>query len=457
MLAQGWRLRPLPSAGIAIAVALAAARVGWNLARPDDLFLDSWVLVHILRIMTEGAEPLPRAALTLHYPLAYLPFYPLAELLGPFETVKLAYPVLASLAAIPAFLLVRRGPMPVAGIVAVLFLPDFLIKTLTGTPQGLALPLFLLALHFAVRRHRAGFVVASTAVLFTHHLTGLITLVLYYAFWVLARRREPGFLRREWPYLLYFGLWPLYWAWTFSNTNQSYMAPILLVLTAIFGVPLAAVLFVSANRLRGVVYHAGGFVARMPTAMLLAIVGTAAVAGWLLTDVILESPGLSTAALANRTVTGIYAALMVLGGAAALARRHVGLTLFAATLLALGAIVLAFGCQHVFDGLRVADYAVLGGIAALFAPGLRARWMSRRSRSLGASCGCSRATTGYSRTPRASGTPPAGSRATYPSGPPSPPTPRCRCWCWARAGATRRSRAPGGCSTARRSRPMSPS
>ena len=47
------------------------------------------------------------------------------------------------------------------------------------------------------------------------------------------------------------------------------------------------------------------------------------------------------------------------------------------TLLALGAVVISVGCQHVFDGLRLADYAILGGLAALFAPGLEARWSSR--------------------------------------------------------------------------------
>ena len=85
---------------VALAGILAAVRVGWNLARPDDLFMDSWVLVHILRAMDGESAWLPRAALTLHNPLSFLPLYPISKVFGAFDTVKLAYPVVASLAVV---------------------------------------------------------------------------------------------------------------------------------------------------------------------------------------------------------------------------------------------------------------------------------------------------------------------------------------------------------------------
>ena len=384
--------------GIAFAGILAIVRVGWNIARPDDLFMDSWVLVHIFRAMDGESEWLPRAALTLHYPLSFLPLYPISKVFGAFETVKLVYPVIASLAAVPAYLIARRGPMPLIGAAAMVALPDLMVKTLTGTPQGAALPLFMLALYFALRRHRTGFMIAATAVLFTHHLTGLITMVLYFTIWVLPARAgetdavgasgglqaNPAhtsagfrFLTREWPYLTYFALWPLYWAWTFSNTGQSYMAPILLALAAIVGVPLSFSLLIAAPWIRRGVHALGSLVARQPVAVVLGSAGLAFLAGAAFTGLVLESPGLSTAAWANRVVTGLYGALLVLGFSAAIARRHTGLVTFSALLLLLGATDLAMGCQHVFDGLRVADYALLGGLAAMFGPGLRARWLSR--------------------------------------------------------------------------------
>ena len=335
------------------------------------------MLVHILQVLSGEAELLPRGALTLQYPLAYLPLFPLAEAIGPFTTVQVIYPVLASLAAVPAYLLVRRGPVPALGIISMLFLPDLAVKSLTGTAQGIALPLFLLALYFALRRRRTAFVLAASAILLTHHLTGLITLVLYYTVLVLPRSREPGFIRRELPYLLYFATWPVYWAWTFANTNQSYLGPILLTLVVISGVPIATFLYVMAPHIRRTVDWTGARVEGLSTPVLLVIAAVAAGAGWAIMGYVLESPGLSTAVLANRGVIALYVTLLVFGGAAALARRDMGIALFMATLLALGSVVLALGCQPVFDGLRVADYAVLGGLAALFAPGLSARWLSR--------------------------------------------------------------------------------
>ena len=310
-------------------------------------------------------------------PRMELAFFPLAKAFGAFATVKLVYPVVASLAAVPAYMVVRRGPAPIAGILAMLFLPDLVVKALTGTPQGIALPLFLLALFFGMRGRRRAFVATAAAILLVHHLTGLVTMVLYYAMFVLPRSREPGFLRREWPYIAFFAAWPLYWAWTFFNTGQSYMAPILLLLVVFFGAPLAGLLYLTAPRIGRAVEWLGVRVAALSAANLLLVAGVAAAAGWSLTGLVLESPGLSTDAAANRAVVALYSGLLVLGVAAALARRHLGLTVFIAALLGLGLADLSLGCQHIFDGLRVADYALLGGVAALFAPGLSARWLGR--------------------------------------------------------------------------------
>ena len=339
-----WLRSPLPTVGLTVALALAMARVGWNLARPQDIFLDSWVLVHLLQALDGEASLLPRAALTLHYPLSYLPLFPLAKVFGPFTTVKLLYPIIALLAAVPAYLLVRRGPAPVVGIIAMLALPDLAVKALNGTPQGVALPLFLLTLYFAVHRRRKGFVATAVAILFTHHLTGLITLVLYYAMWVLPRSRDRGFLRGEWPYLLFFSAWPLYWAWTFSNTGQWYMAPILLVLTVAIGLPIAVVLYLAAPHTRQAVDWAGARAAALSPLRLVALAVGVAAAGLLLSGVTLETPGLSTGGLANRLVVALYAVLLVIAGAAILARRDHGLALFAAILLALGSAVVGMGC-----------------------------------------------------------------------------------------------------------------
>jgi len=181
-----WRI---PAIGLALAAALAAARVGWQLIRPDDLFLDSWVLVHILEVFNGETSPLPRAALTLKYPLSYLPFVIPARVIGALDTVKFIYPVVASLAAIPAYMLARRGMVPVAGALALLFVPDALVKALNGTPQGIAFVLFLFAVYFSIHRNRAAFAVTAILTLFTHHLTGLAVLLLYYSVWVLPRMR----------------------------------------------------------------------------------------------------------------------------------------------------------------------------------------------------------------------------------------------------------------------------
>ena len=353
------------------------SRVGWNLARPNDLFLDSWVLVHVLQILNGEVDMLPRAVLTLQYPLAYLPLVPIAKAFGAFTTVKLAYPVIASLAAVPAYLIVRRGHAPVVGVIAMLFLPDLVIKTLNGTSQGIALPLFLFALYFTLRGRRRAFFITAVAILFTHHLTGLVTLVLYYTMWVLPRSRDPGFLRTEWPYLLFFAAWPVYWAWTFSRTSETYLAPIFLLLAIAFGAPLAGLLYLAAPHACRATDWAGARIASFPARAVLALAVVAALVAWFLSGLALETPGLSDQAPANRTVVALYAALLVFGGAAVLARRHLGLTLFVATLLGLGLVDLGAGCQHVFDALRVVDYTILGGLAALFSPGVRPRWAGR--------------------------------------------------------------------------------
>lgn len=371
-------MRDQPVAGALLAaLALASWRLWWNLANGQDLFLDSWVLVHILRVFDGGAELLPRGLLTLQYPLSYVPFWPLAKLFGSFGSVKLVYPVLASLAAIPAFLLVRNGPLALGGVLSILLLPDLMIKSLNGTPQGVALPMFLLALYFALQGKRLPFVLAATAILFTHHLTGLITLVLYYTVVATPRSRDPGFLRTEWPSLVYFSLWPLYWAWTFANTQQTYLGPAFLVLAVSVGLPMALLLYAMAPLIDRLVHWAGQWTQTLSTAWIALAVGIAAAAGWLFSGPLLNTPGLSDAPVANRALVSIYAVIITAGLAAALSRRHTPLILFAGTLLTLGFANNFLGCTPLFDGLRVADYAAVCGLVALFAPGLTAPWSTR--------------------------------------------------------------------------------
>ncbi|MBI2965181.1 MAG: hypothetical protein HYY34_03125 [Chloroflexi bacterium] len=387
-LPTGWqavRRIEWPVAGLVLAAGFALWRVGWNLAHPHDLFLDSWVLVHIMRVLDGDADPLPRSVLTLQYPLAYLPFVPFAKIFGPFATVKVIYAVAACLAAVPSYMLVRRGPMPAMGAVAILFIPDVVAKSLTGTPQGIAFPLFLLALYFALRRRRLPFVIAATAVLFTHHLTGLVTMVLYYATMVVPDVRNQGFLRREWPYLVYFGAWPFWWAWTFSNIDQSYLGPMMLVLVVGIGLPLAFIAYAAAPWLRSAVERSGERIASRGVLPVVVTTLAFAAISWLLAGAVVDSPGLSSSAIANRTVVAVYGAALALGFAAALARKDVALTSFILALLALGAATVLTGCQRVFDGLRLADFAAAGSLVALFAPASivfapassAARWVRR--------------------------------------------------------------------------------
>ncbi|MBI4306847.1 MAG: hypothetical protein HY678_11060 [Chloroflexi bacterium] len=366
-----------PASGLFVAAALAAARVAWNISHPDDLFIDSWVLVHILDLLDGKVEPLPRATLTLQYPLAYLPFLPLAKLIGAYATVKVVYGVAASLAAVPAYLLTRRGQMPLVGMAALVLIPDFLIKGLNGTPQGIAFPVYLLALYFALRGRRLWFVIAATAVLLTHHLTGLVTLVTYFAVLVVPRVREPGFFKTEWPHLVYFSAWPAWWAWTFGITDQAYLAPMLLVLAAAIGVPLAVLAYAVGPWLERLIDRAGRRLAGWSlTGVLLAAV-VAGAAGWLVAGSLVNAPSLSSSAIASRVTVALYAAVLTASLAAAIARKHVALTVLIAVLLGLGASTVTLGCQRVFDGLRLVDYAAVGGVVALFVGGRAPRWSSR--------------------------------------------------------------------------------
>ncbi len=369
-----WRI---PAIGLALAAALAAARVGWQLVRPDDLFLDSWVLVHILEVFNGEASPLPRATLTLQYPLSYLPFVIPARVIGALDTVKFVYPVVSSLAAIPAYMLVRRGMAPVAGVLALLFVPDVLVKALSGTPQGIAFVLFLFAVYFSIGKNRAAFTFTAIVVLLTHHLTGLAVLLLYYSVWVLPRTREPGFLRQEWPYLLLFSAWPLYWALTFAATNQWYLAPIFLGLVAVVGAPLGVGLYILLPAIRRAIRFTGSLAAGLSARRVVTIAALVAVTGWVVSGSLVDTPGLSSAGAANRMVAALYLGAVSLGFFAVLARRDEGLTIF---LLAAGlfvTLILALGCRVFFDSLRLLDYILIVALAALFSPGLEGRWVSR--------------------------------------------------------------------------------
>ena len=360
--------------GLALAGVLAALRIGWNLAYDNDLFLDSWVLVHVLDVLGGGADRMPRATLTLEYPLSYLPTLPISVLLGPADTVKYVYPVIASLAAVPAYAMLRHGPAPVLGVFALLLLPDLAVKGLTGTPQGMALPLFVLAFYFAMAENRTGFVLTSAAILFTHHLTGMVTLVVYYTVVAMPGSREPGWLKSEAPYLLFFACWPLYWAWTFFQTDQSYIWPIFLTLATVAGGTSAVLLYAVMPRIKGITAYVGAIVKRIPPHIVIEGAILIGLVGWLLSTKTLDSPGLSSAAIANRAVVAIYAALLFICALAVLARGHLGLVLMFGTLGWLGFLVMPTGCHRVFDGLRLADYAILGGLVGLMAPGLEARW-----------------------------------------------------------------------------------
>src|SRR5688572_11624079 len=278
--------------GLALAGLLAALRIAWNLAYDNDLFLDSWVLVHVLDVLGGGADRMPRATLTLEYPLSYLPTLPVSVLLGPADTVKYVYPIIASLAAVPAYAMLRHGPAPVLGVFALLLLPDLAVKGLTGTPQGIALPLFVLAFYFALAENRPGFVLTAAAILFTHHLTGMVTLVVYYTVVAMPGSREPGWLNREAPYLLFFACWPLYWAWTFFQTDQSYIWPIFLTLATVAGGTSAILLYAAMPRVKGITEYVGVIVKRIPAHIVVEGVTLVALVGWLLSTRTLDSPGL---------------------------------------------------------------------------------------------------------------------------------------------------------------------
>ncbi|GMQ95701.1 MAG: hypothetical protein BMS9Abin14_153 [Gammaproteobacteria bacterium] len=363
--------------GLALAAALAAARVAWQLIRPDDLFLDSWVLVHILEVFNGEVSPLPRATLTLQYPLSYLPFVIPARVIGALDTVKFVYPVVSSLAAIPAYMLARRGIAPLAGALALLFVPDELVKALNGTPQGIAFVLFLFAVYFSIRRNRAAFTVTAIATLLTHHLTGLAVLLLYYSVWVLPRTREPGFLRQEWPYLLLFSVWPLYWALTFAVTNQWYLAPIFLGLVAVVGAPLAAGLYILLPAIRRAIRFTGALAAGLSARRVVTIAALVAATAWLASASLVDTPGLSSAEAANRMVAALYMGAVSVGFFALLSRRDEGLTIFVLAAGVFVTLILALGCRAFFDSLRLLDYILIVALTALFAPGLEGRWVSR--------------------------------------------------------------------------------
>ncbi len=356
---------------------VAAARIVWNLLRPDDLFLDSWVMVNVLEGINGQADILPRAALTLHYPLSYLPFLLPAKLLGAYATVKFVYPAAASLAAVPAYLMLRKGPLALAGTLAIVFAPDMGIKTLTGIPQTVALPLFLLALYYTMRQRHTLFVITAAAILFTHHLTGMVVLALYYSAWVLPRIRQAGFLKKELPYLVFFALWPFYWAYAFIAGGQASVAVVLLVLVLAVGLPGALALYWAFPRLQPLLARAGASLTRVSLREIAVAVAVAIAAGLPFMLILINSPGLSLRPIDSSLLIAFGLVLMVTGGAGMLARGNAGLTLFVLVITALGAMVLILGYRYVFDGLRLVDYIIPSLLVLLFAKGLEARWLNR--------------------------------------------------------------------------------
>ena len=358
-------------------IAAILLRLGWNLLHPHDLYLDSWVMVHILDSLTGHAVMLPRAAITLCYPVSYVPFLLPAALSGGFNTVKYFYPVISSLVVVPAYFIFRKGPAPAAGAFAVLLFSDISFKTLTGTPQAVAIPLFFLALYFLLNRRHTAFVLTATVILFTHHLTGMVTLVLYFTLWVLPGSRQPGFLRREWPYLLFFALWPFYWAWTFSLSGQTYLVPVFLILYFVIGLPVAILLYLTTPFWQKNLDYWGAKIAATKASSMFIGVIIISVLVWLLTLMLLRLPIFSHSPVTNSLFAITCASVIVLGIAALLVRRDIGLALFILALICLAGIVLLSGYNTIFDGLRLVDFILLGVTVVIFMGGLPVLWTSR--------------------------------------------------------------------------------
>lgn len=357
--------------GIALALGLGAARVGWNLLHPHDLFVDSWVMKNLLASLSLGLPPLPRTGLTLQYPLSYVPFLPFAGASGALWTVRVAYPLVASIAAIPARFLTERGPAPLLGALALLFLPDALLKAQSGTPQGVAAPLFLLAVHFALQGRRGPFLGVGLATLLTHHLTALAVLVLYYAVWILPEAGRRGWLRAQWPCLVFLALWPAYWTRAFCAGGQFYLASMFLALAVTAGLPLAAALAAAAPSLRRLAGRASQAIARADARRRPAGTWVALAAGLGVGAVglsFLRTPGLPGGLSLSSPVALGYAMLGGVLGWTLVRRGDVRMLGFAGIMLLLSGLIWLLRLQAFFDGVRLFDHALMIGLVASFAP-----------------------------------------------------------------------------------------
>ena len=305
-----------------------------------------------------------------------MPFLLFAKIWGGFDTVKYIYAAVSTLVVVPAYLIFRKGRAPALGAFAVLLFCDISFKTLTGTPQAVAIPLFVLALYFLLEGRHAAFVITAVAILFTHDLTGLVTIILYYTVWVLPRSRQPGFFRREWPYMLFFGLWPFYWAWTFSYSGQTYMVPVLLIFYFVVGLPACFFLYLATPYLHRKLDYWGQRSSGIKPVFVLGGVIVVSLLGYGL-GLFLRLSILSQSSVYTSLFAIICAAVIALGVAGLFKRRDIGMSLFIMALLCLAGLVLISGYDSIFDGLRLVDFILVSAIVVIFMGGLTGLWASR--------------------------------------------------------------------------------
>jgi hypothetical protein len=147
--------------------------------------LDSWVIYHIIESIIHQQPILPRGVLYSYYPFAYVFLLPFAYIWNPLMACKFIYPLLSSLSVIPLYYLMSLYVKDTrAGIITltVLFIDDFMLRTLAVTPQGIALIFFFSSLYFLLTHREKIFFVFSLLTLLTHHLTSLVLVVFVVAY-----------------------------------------------------------------------------------------------------------------------------------------------------------------------------------------------------------------------------------------------------------------------------------
>lgn len=159
---------------------VAVIKILINLSTKYLLFLDSWTVYHILDGIINHHEILPRSVLYLYYPLSYLPLLPFSEIFGILFTLKFIYPLITSLAVIPLYyllsLFIKEQRIFIATLIIVL-IDDFLLRSISVTPQGIALIFLFSGMYFLFRGRKGLFMLFGIFTILTHHLTSLILLV----------------------------------------------------------------------------------------------------------------------------------------------------------------------------------------------------------------------------------------------------------------------------------------